>query len=287
MEKKKIIGGTYEGERALFMLKDAYLEGVTFQNGESPLKESNNIELLKCSFKWKYPLWYVNNAYLRECYLAEMARSGIWYTHHITMDSCILDCPKTFRRSSHITLNMCRLNNAAETFWGCTNIKLNNVTAKGDYFMMNSDTVEINHLELDGNYFLDGAKNVIVRDSILNSKDSFWNTENVVAINCKIVGEYLGWNSKNLTFINCEISSLQGLCYIKGLKMINCKLLDTTLSFEYCEDIDADIIDEIVSVKNPTSGILRAKAIKELIIDENSRDINKKMRIITGQKYEV
>ena len=287
MEKKKYLGGTYEGERALFMLKDAYLEGVTFQNGESPLKESSDLELLKCSFKWKYPLWYANNISVKSSCLMLTARSGIWYTHHINMDNCIIDAPKTFRRSSNITLNMCSLNHADETFWMCSNITLNNVAAKGDYFMMNTDTVTINHLELDGNYFLDGAKNVIVRDSILNSKDSFWNTENVVAINCKIIGEYLGWNSKNLTFINCEISSLQGLCYIKGLKMINCKLLDTSLCFEYCENIDADIIDEIVSIKNPTSGIIRAKGAKEIIIDNNSRDYDKKTRIILNNKYEI
>ena len=280
MSKKKYQGGSYTGERALFMLKDAYLEGVTFYDGESPLKESADLEVVNCTFKWKYPLWYANNILVKDSYLDINARSGIWYTNHITMNNCLIDAPKTFRRGSFITLNNCTLNNAAETFWSCKNIKLNNVTAKGDYFMMNIDTAEINNLNLDGNYFLDGAKNVVVKDSILNSKDSFWNTENVTAINCKIVGEYLGWNSKNLTFINCEISSLQGLCYIKGLKLVNCKLLDTSLSFEYCEDIDAEVVDEVVSIKNPTSGVIRVKGVKELIIDENSRDFDKKVKII-------
>ena len=281
MEKKKYQGGSYRGERALFMLKNASLEEVRFFDGESPLKESTDLDINKCRFEWKYPLWYANNIYVKGSYLAHTARSGIWYTKHITMDNCIIDAPKTFRRSSFITLNMCSLNHADETLWSCDNVKLNCVAAKGDYFLMNTDTVEINHLELEGNYFLDGAKNVVVRDSLLKSKDSFWNTENVIVINCKIIGEYLGWNSKNITFINCEISSHQGLCYINGLKMINCKLLDTDLSFEYCENIDADIIDEIVSVINPTSGVIKARAIKELIINEHSRDVNQEMQIIT------
>lgn len=280
MNKKKYLGGSYTGERALFMLKDAYLEGVTFYDGESPLKESANLEVVNCTFKWKYPLWYANEIVVKDSYLAETARSGIWYTNHIEMINCVIDAPKTFRRGSFIALKDCSLNKAQETFWKCTNITLNNVTANGDYFMMNIDGATIDKLNLDGNYFLDGAKNVTVRDSILNSKDSFWNTENVTAINCKIIGEYLGWNSKNLTFINCEISSLQGLCYIKGLKMKNCKLLDTSLSFEYCEDIDAEIIDEVVSIKNPTSGVIKVKGVKELIIDENSRDFNKSVKII-------
>ena len=280
MEKKIYQNKKYSGERALFMLKDAYLEGVTFHDGESPLKESANLEVINCTFKWKYPIWYANNILVKDSFLDITARSGIWYTKNIQMDNCHIDAPKTFRRASFIELNDCQLNHADETFWSCHNIKLNNVKAIGDYFMMNIDQAEISNLHLDGNYFLDGAKNVVVKDSILNSKDSFWNTENVTAINCKIIGEYLGWNSKNLTFINCEISSLQGLCYIKGLKMVNCKLLDTSLSFEYCEDIDAEIIDEVASIKNPTSGVIKVKGVKELIIDDNSRDYDKKMKII-------
>ena len=55
-----------------------------------------------------------------------------------------------------------------------------------------------------------------------------------------IIGEYLAWNSKNVTFINCTIESLQGLCYIENLKMINCTLMNTTLAFEYCENIDVE-----------------------------------------------
>ncbi len=280
MEKKKFIGGSYTGERALFMLKDTYLESVLFHDGESPLKESANLEIAKCSFEWKYPLWYANNIFVHNSFLSEKARSGIWYTNSIRMDNCLIDAPKTFRRSSFITLNNCTLSKAEETLWGCNSIVLNQVTATGDYFMMNTSNAEINHLHLDGNYFLDGASNIVVKNSILNSKDSFWNTKNVTVINCKIVGEYLGWNSTNLTFIDCEISSLQGLCYIKGLKMVNCKLTDTSLSFEYCEDIDAEIVDEVASIKNPTSGVIKVKGVKELIIDENSRDFEHRVKII-------
>ena len=280
MEKKIYQNKKYSGERALFMLSFASLDNIIFYDGESPLKESQNLELTRCTFKWKYPLWYANNIVMNNCCLDQTARSGIWYTNNITINNSTIDAPKTFRRSNHITLTMTNLNHADETLWTCKDVRINNVKAKGDYFLMNSEDIEINHLELDGNYFLDGAKNVVVRDSILNSKDSFWNVENVTVINCKIVGEYLGWNSKNLTFINCEISSLQALCYIKGLRMVNCKLLDSSLCFEYCENIDATIVDEVVSIINPTSGIIRLKGVKNLIINENSRDYDKKMKII-------
>ena len=46
------------GERALFQGHDLRIMDTTFADGESPLKESRNIELTGSMFKWKYPLWY-------------------------------------------------------------------------------------------------------------------------------------------------------------------------------------------------------------------------------------
>ena len=69
--------------------------------------------------------------------------------------------------------------------------------------------------------------------------------------------------------------------------MINCKLLDSTLTFEYCENIDADIVDEIVSIINPTNGVIKCKDYKELIINENNRDYNKSIKVIKNNKYEI
>ena len=66
--------------------------------------------------------------------------------------------------------------------------------------------------------------------------------------------------------------------------MVNCKLLDTSLCFEYCEDIDADIVDTIESIKNPSSGVIKCKGYKELIVDENKRG---EAQIIVKEQYEI
>ena len=279
-DKLTIKNQSFTGERALFMTNDAYIESCLFHDGESPLKESHNLEINDCTFQWKYPLWYTSNINIHDSKLLESARSGLWYVSHLKMNKCLIEAPKTFRRANDIEISDSELVNASETLWNCQNIKLTNVKAKGDYLLMNSSDVEIDNMVLEGNYLLDGGKNIVIKNSILNSKDSFWNVENATIINCKINGEYLGWNSKNLTFINCEISSLQGLCYIKGLKLINCKLLDSSLCFEYCENIDADIIDEIVSIINPTSGKIKAKSFKIIIINEHSRDYKKEVQFL-------
>lgn len=264
-----------EGERALFQSRDLTVLDCKFANGESPLKESRDLRIEGTTFAWKYPLWYCDRVEVAHSSLLETARSGIWYTNFITIRDSIIEAPKTFRRGHDITLQRVELPNAQETLWNCRNIRLEQVSAKGDYFGFNSSDIEIDCLRLAGNYCFDGGRNITVRNSHLLSKDSFWNCENVTVENSTIIGEYIGWNSKNLTFINCTIESLQGLCYIEGLKLVNCKLLDTSLAFEYCSDVDAQVISRIDSVKNPISGTIRAKAIGEIIQDDPALDTTK------------
>ncbi len=262
------------GERALYNTHNATIIDTTFDNGESPLKESSDLKIYNSIFKWKYPLWYSNNVYLKNTSLIELARSGIWYTTNVTFEDSTIAVPKTFRRSKDITLKNTTLPVAEETFWMCEGINLENVSSNGNYFMMNSHNILINGFNHNGNYLLDGAKNVEIHNARIISKDAFWNCENVVVYDSTIIGEYLGWNSKNIKFVNCTIDSLQGMCYMDGIVMENCKLLNTNLSFEYSK-VDATIDSKIDSVKNPISGRIKAKGIGEIILDEDLIDPNK------------
>ncbi len=271
---KKIIQQFLTGERALYNSNDLEIIDTTFDDGESPLKESKNLKLNNCIFKWKYPLWYCHNVKVEKSSLLITARSGIWYTDNIEIVDSFIEAPKTFRRASNIKLKNVSIPNAEETFWNCKNIELNNVEAKGNYFGLNSEGIKIKDFRLDGNYAFDGAKNIEIENAIMLSKDSFWNCENVVVKNSTIIGEYLGWNSKNITFINCTIDSLQGMCYMQNLKMVDCKLLNTNLTFEY-STVEATINSKIDSVKNPISGFIKAKAIGELILEEDLIDKSK------------
>ena len=72
------------------------------------------------------------------------------------------------------------------------------------------------------------------------------------------------------------------------VKLVNCRLKDSSLVLEYCSNIDADILDEVLSIKNPTSGVIKVKGVKELIIDENSFDKDRKnTRIINRDDKEI
>ena len=279
---KKIKGGSFTGERALFFEKNAHISESVFFDGESPLKESENIILEKTKFEWKYPLWYSKNIEARDCFLSETARSGIWYTHNISFTDSEIRAPKTFRRSSGITLKNVKMPNALETMWGCSDIVLDNVYIRGDYFCMNCENIKAQNLVIDGNYAFDGAKNIEIRNSRLNTKDSFWNCKNVTVYDSVILGEYLGWNSKNVTLINCTVESNQGMCYMQNLKMVNCKSVNTDLAFEY-STVDVEI-DSICSVKNPISGRISAGNIDEIIMENNRVDTSLTDILVKGEK---
>ncbi len=271
---KKYSEKNFSGERALFASSDIEIDSCTFADGESPLKESSNIKLFNSMFKWKYPLWYCNGISAENCYWFEGARAGVWYSNDVSIKSSIVYAPKNFRRCERLSISDTAIPNASETLWQCKDVTLKNVTAHGDYFSMNCDGMRVSGLELTGNYSFDGARNLKLDHCRLLSKDAFWNSENVTVTDSFISGEYLGWNAKNLTLINCTVESLQGMCYIDNLVMKNCKLLNTTLAFEY-SSVDADISSKIDSVLNPSSGIIKADSIGELIMEKDRVDPEK------------
>lgn len=272
--KQTITRQTIYDERALFHISGAEITECVFDRGESPLKESSNLTIDTTLFRWKYPLWYCKHVKMTNSVLFEMARAGIWYTDDITIEDTVIEAPKNLRRGKGITLKNVNFPNAAETLWNCDGVRMENVTAKGDYFAFNTNNIEADHFTLVGNYSFDGSKNIVMRNSRLLSKDAFWNTENVTVYDSFISGEYLGWNAHNLRLVNCTIESLQGLCYVDRLVMENCRLINTTLAFEY-SDVKADIRGKIDSVLNPGSGTIRADHIDRLIIQPDYIDPSK------------
>ena len=262
------------GERALFREQGLRLSDCIFENGESPLKESRHIELTGCLFKWKYPLWYARDIAVRNSAWFETARAGVWYTDRITAEDCAIAAPKNFRRCRDVTLRRVSFTHAAETLWQCDGVTLEQVTAAGEYFAMNSRNLTVSDLTLCGDYSFDGAENVTIRRSRLLSKDAFWNSRNVTVYDSFLSGEYLGWNAQNLTLIRCTVESLQGLCYIDRLTVQDCRLVNTTLAFEQ-STVEATINGRVDSILNPAGGTIRADEIGELILDPEKVDPEK------------
>lgn len=268
------------GERALYRGENLKIYDTVFHDGESPLKESRQIELYNCEFQWKYPLWYSEDVKVKDCVWQEMGRSGVWYTKHLLVEDSMIGAPKNFRRCFDVTLRNTSLSNAAETFWNCDGVRLEHVVARGDYFGMNSSHIYADGLELYGNYAFDGGRDIEIHHSKLLTKDCFWNCENITVYDSYISGEYLAWNSRNITLINCTIESTQGLDYIEGLKLVNCKLVNTSYAFEYAYDMDCEVTTKVDSILNPGSGVIRVKGLDEKIIEpDNCREEQTKVII--------
>ena len=78
--------------------------------------------------------------------------------------------------------------NAAETFWNCSDVTMEHVTAKGDYFAMNSENMKLSDFQLIGNYSFDGVKNAGNPKCQDAFEDAFWNSENVTVYDSFISG---------------------------------------------------------------------------------------------------
>lgn len=272
-EYQQVIRDRYlTGERPLYGVRDTLIDGVTFGEGESPLKEARHIDVRNSVFKWKYPFWYADGVSVSNTVVEKIAHAGMWYVTNFSMRDCSLQGTKLFRRSSHISLTNVHFAHAVETLWSCEDVTLDHVQTSGIYVGKDSRHIRADHLDHIGDYLFDGAEDIVVDHSTIVATDAFWNTRNVTVKNSFINGQHLGWNSENLTFENCVIESDQGLCYIKGLTIRNTRMLHSDLTFELCSDIDAQITSHVDSIKNPISGRIDASSIGEVIADPSIID---------------
>ncbi len=267
---KLIKNSEFGGERPLYCEHGLRLEDVTVHAGESALKETSDIEAVRCRFEGKYPFWCCDRFTVKNCLFTEGARAALWYSRGLLMEDTLVEAPKMFREMEDMTLHRVRIPNALETLWRCKGVVLEDVEIeKGDYLFMHSSDIRISRLKLQGNYSFQYCRNVEIRDSVLDTKDAFWETENVTVYDSVISGEYLGWYSRNLRLVNCRIGGTQPLCYAENLVMENCVLdPDSDLAFEY-SSVHADLRGAVTSVKNPRSGRIVADSYGEIILDAN------------------
>lgn len=267
---KKIQNQTFAKERSLYNIKDTFLSNVTFsgeEDGESPLKECENIKLSNCKVDLRYAFWHDRTLSINESILSESCRAPIWYSNDVNIKNSKILGVKTFRESGDISLSDSELV-SSECFWKCNNIFIKKTNIESEYAFLETCNINISKVTFKGKYSFQYVNNVEIKDSTLDTKDAFWHARNVVVKDSIIKGEYLGWYSENLTFINCEIISHQPLCYCKSLKLINCKMNDCDLAFEYSE-VEASIKGKINSIKNPLKGKIVADDIGEIVKEDS------------------
>ena len=265
----------FGGERPLFATHDLRLENITIVDGESGIKQCQNMECYDSKFYGKYPWWHVDGAKIENCYFAPGSRSAIWYTNDLVMKHCTIDGPKFFREMKNVELEDVTINDADETFWKVKGLRLKNVTLhEGTYPFMFSEDIYVDGLESDAKYVFQYCKNVEIHNAKIVTKDSFWECENITIYDSLLDGEYLAWHSKNVRLVNCHLAGEQLLCYAQDLVLENCTI-DAACDrmFEY-STVEADSRGHIEHIKNPSSGHIIADSIGSVTIDENVRQPN-------------
>ena len=258
----------FDEERALYYSQHTDVVNCIFAgpaDGESALKESRDITVKDCKFSLRYPLWHVVGFTMQDSTMDELTRAAIWYAKDGRIEASVLDGIKAVRECSNIDLKGCRIH-SQEFGWKSDHITLTDSEIASEYLFLDGADIVLKNVQMQGKYSFQYIDNLTIEDSNLDTKDAFWHSRNITVKNSTIKGEYLAWFSEGLTLENCRIIGTQPLCYCKDLKLINCTMEETDLAFEY-SDVEAQIIGQVDSIKNPRSGHIYVDGVGEIIRD--------------------
>ena len=266
---KQIINRVFDEERALYESQDVEVISCRFDgpaDGESALKESRQIVARECYFNLRYPFWHNDGLVISNCEMTEKCRAALWYSNEIAITQTKLHGTKALRECRNVKLDGCDII-SPEFGWSVQGIAMKDCTAQSEYFMMRSANLSFANVSLQGKYSFQYITDSSFENCTFNTKDAFWHAKNVVVRNSVVHGEYLAWYCENVTFENCILSGTQPFCYCKQLKLVNCQMLEADLGFEK-SDVDATLTSEVISIKNPYSGIIRVPAVGEMIMTD-------------------
>lgn len=269
MMRETISEKQFDEERALYNLTGADVTDCVFAgpaDGESALKEARDIAVQNCRFSLRYPLWHVKKFTMQGSTMDELTRAAIWYAEDGVITDSILDGIKAVRECKNISLKDCKID-SLEFGWKSQGICLEDIEITSEYLFFDSRDVYLKDVKMKGKYSFQYMENLEIENCEFDTKDAFWHSKNVTVKDSLIKGEYLGWFSEGLTLINCKIIGTQPLCYCNDLKLINCTMEETDLSFEY-SDVEADIRGDVISIKNPKSGVITVDSVGEMIWDD-------------------
>ena len=260
---------SFDEERALYGSRGVEVLSCRFDgpaDGESALKESKDILVRDTYFNLRYPFWHDENLKIENCDLTELCRAALWYSSEIRITDSRLHGIKALRECEDVTIEKSDII-SPEFGWSVHGIRMKDSSAESEYFMMRSDHLEFDHVSLKGKYSFQYISDSVFTNCNFDTKDAFWHARNVVIKDSVIKGEYLAWYCGDVTFENCTIIGTQPLCYCKGLRLINCRMEQADLAFEKSE-VEAEITNSVVSIKNPKSGTIKVAGVGEIIMDD-------------------
>ncbi len=266
---KVIENQTFDMERALYASNDVSLNHCRFDgpaDGESALKESQDIRVSDCFFNLRYPFWHDDRLHISDSEMTELCRAALWYSNDVEIINTRLHGIKALRECSRIKMQGCDVI-SPEFGWSVKEIRMRDCSVESEYFMMRSSHLDFDNVSLKGKYSFQYIEDSVFENCNFDTKDAFWHAKNVTVRNSIVKGEYLAWYCENVTFENCRIIGTQPLCYCRNLKLIDCEMIDTDLCFEKSE-VEAVITTPVESIKNPLCGRIQVPSVGEIIRDD-------------------
>ena len=266
---KTIMNQTFDEERAMYGSKDVEVLDCRFDgpaDGESAFKECSDIAVRDCFFNLRYPFWHDKGLKITGSEMTDACRAALWYTEDAEITDTKLHGIKALRECANVRINGCDII-SPEFGWSVRGINMEDTSAEGEYFMLRSDHLTFDNVKLKGKYSFQYITDSVFTNCDFDTKDAFWHARNVIVRDSVVKGEYLAWYCENVTFENCTLIGTQPLCYCKGLKLINCRMVDCDLAFEK-SDVEAEIVSDVLSIKNPCSGRITAESVGEIIMDD-------------------
>ena len=266
---KTIMNQTFDEERALYGSKDVEVVDCRFDgqaDGESAFKECSDITVKDCYFNLRYPFWHDKGLKISGSEMTDACRAALWYTEDAEITDTKMHGIKALRECANIRIKGCDII-SPEFGWSVRGINMKDTSAEGEYFMLRSEHLTFDNVKLKGKYSFQYITDSVFTKCEFDTKDAFWHARNVIVRDSIVKGEYLAWYCENVTFENCTLIGTQPLCYCKGLKLINCRMVDCDLAFEK-SDVEAEIVSDVLSIKNPRSGRITAESVGEIIMDD-------------------
>lgn len=271
---KIIENKTFDEERALYGSQELMVRNCVFDgpaDGESALKESDDIVADHCRFHLRYPLWHNRGLQITDSEMNEHCRAPIWYSEHVRIRNTKIHGIKALRECADVTIQNCEIR-SPEFGWSVRGIRMEDTSAVSEYFMLRSENITFRNVTFEGKYSFQYIRNATFEHCTFHTKDAFWHGQNITVKDSIVNSEYLAWYSDGLTLIRCQIVGTQPLCYCKNLTLQDCEMIDTDLCFEKSE-VTANILSSVISVKNPTKGTICAAQIGEIILDQPNTEV--------------
>ena len=266
---KLIENQCFDEERALYGSNGIKIKNCRFDgpaDGESALKESQDVVVEGCYWNLRYPFWHDQKLEIIDTELTENCRAALWYSKDIIIHDSKLHGIKAVRECSNVKIKDSHIV-SPEFGWFVDNMQMENCEVEAVYFMLRSTGLDFKNVRFKGKYSFQYIENATIENCVFDTKDAFWHAKNVVVKNSVIKGEYLAWYAEDITFENCVITGTQPFCYCKGLKLINCEMHEADLCFEKSE-VEATIMTPVISIKNPKAGCIKVPAVNEIIQDD-------------------